>query len=190
MSAEIVPSDLTQRPPRRMRARLGGFVLLPRILDKGRATLPGKNGVYNYNSPTDQYLVRFLGLDLEALLKELAKGKGDGEILEWVLANSKAPRMPWEADAWSAYIEKRGPDSDAETLTGFAEYIGQQVADEDFVIVHGRFSDFGLPVSWIAADILGIKDGILLEHWDVIQDEASRQQSKSGLPMFGGKFSG
>jgi len=64
------------------------------------------------------------------------------------------------------------------------------VADGDFVIVHGRFSDFGLPVSWIAADILGIKDGILVEHWDVIQDEASRQQSKSGLPMFGDKFSG
>ena len=51
-----------------MRSRLGGFVLLPRILDKGRATLAGKNGEYNYNSPTDQHLVRFLGLDLEALL--------------------------------------------------------------------------------------------------------------------------
>jgi Domain of unknown function (DUF5069) len=46
-----------------MRARLGGFVLLPRILDKGRATLAGKNGEYNYNSPTDQHLIRFLGLD-------------------------------------------------------------------------------------------------------------------------------
>jgi predicted SnoaL-like aldol condensation-catalyzing enzyme len=67
---------------------------------------------------------------------------------------------------------------------------GTIVADGDFVIVHGRFSDFGLPVSWIAADILGIKDGILVEHRDVIQDEASRQQSKSGLPMFGDKFSG
>jgi predicted SnoaL-like aldol condensation-catalyzing enzyme len=67
---------------------------------------------------------------------------------------------------------------------------GTIVADEDFVIVNGRFSDFGLPLSWIAADILGIKDRILVEHWDVIQDEASRQQSKSGPPMFGDKFSG
>jgi hypothetical protein len=79
MSTPIAPSDLTQRPPRSMRARLGGFVLLPRILDKGRATLVGKNGEYNYNSPTDQHLVRFLGLDLEALLKELANGKADGK---------------------------------------------------------------------------------------------------------------
>ena len=84
-----------------MRQHLGGFVLLARILDKGRAKLANKNGEYNYNSPTDQHLVRFLGLDLEALLKELAKGKGDGEILEWVLASAKTPRAPWEIEAWS-----------------------------------------------------------------------------------------
>ena len=125
MSTPIAPSDLTQRPPRSMRARLGGFVLLPRILDKGRATLAGKNGEYNYNSPTDQHLIRFVGLDPEALLKELAAGKGDGEILQWVLTNAKTPRSPWEIQTWSAYFDSRGPDSDAETLTGFAEYIGQ-----------------------------------------------------------------
>ena len=62
------------------------------------------------------------------------------------------------------------------------------VADGDLVIVHGRFSGFGAPVNWIAADILRIKDGILVEHWDVIQDEATRQQSKSGNPMFGDSF--
>ena len=65
---------------------------------------------------------------------------------------------------------------------------GVIVAEGDFVIVHGRFSGFGRPVNWIAADILRIKDGILVEHWDVIQDEASREQSKSGLPMFGDVF--
>jgi hypothetical protein len=69
--------------------------------------------------------VRFLGLDLEALLNELATGKADGEILEWVQAHAKTPRDPWEIEAWSAYMEKRGPDSDAETLSGFAEYVGQ-----------------------------------------------------------------
>jgi predicted SnoaL-like aldol condensation-catalyzing enzyme len=65
---------------------------------------------------------------------------------------------------------------------------GTIVAEGDFVIVHGRFSDFGLPVNWIAADIVRIKDGVLVEHWDVIQDEATRASSKSGLPMFGEKF--
>jgi predicted SnoaL-like aldol condensation-catalyzing enzyme len=65
---------------------------------------------------------------------------------------------------------------------------GTIVAEGDFVIVHGRFSNFGRPVNWIAADIVRIDDGILVEHWDVIQDEAKREQSKSGNPMFGNKF--
>jgi len=66
---------------------------------------------------------------------------------------------------------------------------GTVVADGDFVILHGRFSGMGFqPVNWIAADILRIKDGIFVEHWDVIQDEATKQQSKSGLPMFGASF--
>jgi predicted SnoaL-like aldol condensation-catalyzing enzyme len=65
---------------------------------------------------------------------------------------------------------------------------GTIVAEGDFVIVHGRFSDFGAPVNWIAADIVRIQDGILVEHWDVIQDEATEEQSKSGVPMFGKTF--
>jgi predicted SnoaL-like aldol condensation-catalyzing enzyme len=65
---------------------------------------------------------------------------------------------------------------------------GVIVADGDFVIVHGRFSGFGQPVNWIAADILRIENGILVEHWDVIQDEATQEQSKSGKPMFGDEF--
>ena len=65
---------------------------------------------------------------------------------------------------------------------------GTIVSDGDLVIVHGRFSGL-LPVNWIAADILRIEDGLLAEHWDVIQDEATKGESKSGLPMFGESFS-
>jgi predicted SnoaL-like aldol condensation-catalyzing enzyme len=65
---------------------------------------------------------------------------------------------------------------------------GTIVAEGDFVIVHGRFSGFGAPVNWIAADIVRIQHGILVEHWDVIQDEATKEQSKSGAPMFGKTF--
>jgi len=65
---------------------------------------------------------------------------------------------------------------------------GTIVAEGDYVIVHGRFSNLGLPVNWIAADIVRIEDGILVEHWDVIQDEATEAQSKSGAPMFGKIF--
>jgi predicted SnoaL-like aldol condensation-catalyzing enzyme len=65
---------------------------------------------------------------------------------------------------------------------------GTIVAEGNFVIVHGRFSSFGLPVNWIAADIVRTEDGVLLEHWDVIQDEVTQEQSKSGQPMFGRTF--
>jgi predicted SnoaL-like aldol condensation-catalyzing enzyme len=64
---------------------------------------------------------------------------------------------------------------------------GPIVADGEWVIVHGRFSGSG-PQALVAADILRIKDGILVEHWDVLQDEATEEQSKSGRPMFGDAF--
>ena len=65
---------------------------------------------------------------------------------------------------------------------------GLVVAEGDFVILHGRFSRLGLPVNWVVVDILRIEGGILAEHWDVIQDEATQEQSKSGRPMFGESF--
>ena len=65
---------------------------------------------------------------------------------------------------------------------------GLIVAEGDFVIVHGRYSNTGLPANWIVADIVRIENGVLAEHWDVIQDEAMPEQSKSGLPMFGNDF--
>jgi predicted SnoaL-like aldol condensation-catalyzing enzyme len=65
---------------------------------------------------------------------------------------------------------------------------GMIVAEKDFVIVHGRFSGFGQAVNWIAADIVRIRDGVLVEHWDVIQDEATEEQSVSKRPMFGTTF--
>jgi predicted SnoaL-like aldol condensation-catalyzing enzyme len=67
---------------------------------------------------------------------------------------------------------------------------GTIAADGDFVLVHGRFSGFGAPANWIVVDILRVEDGVLVEHWDVIQDEATREQSKSGNPMFGNAFPG
>lgn len=65
---------------------------------------------------------------------------------------------------------------------------GLIMAEGDFVIVHGRYSNTGLPANWIVADIVRVENRVLTEHWDVIQDEATREQSKSGNPMFGNKF--
>jgi predicted SnoaL-like aldol condensation-catalyzing enzyme len=62
------------------------------------------------------------------------------------------------------------------------------VAEGDYVIAHGRFSGHGRPASWIAADVIRFEDGKLVEHWDVLQDEATQADSVSGLPMFGDRF--
>lgn len=117
--------DLTQRPPRSTRVRLGGYALLPRMLDKCRATIAGKNGEYHYNCPLDQHIVNFLGIDAEALKVEVATGKGDGEILEWINANAKNKHAAWEIAQWSQFQDNRGPDSDAETMAYFAEAVGK-----------------------------------------------------------------
>lgn len=119
MSTPLHAFDLTVRPPRSPRATLGGYVLLPRMLDKARATVAGTNGEYHYNCPLDQHILMFLGIDPDALLAQLKEGKGDTEILAWITENQKNKRTPWEIENWSAYQNRRGPDSDAETVKFF-----------------------------------------------------------------------
>ena len=117
----IQATDLTQRPPRSPRSRLGGYVILPRMLDKGRATLVGKNGEYHFNCPLDKHFVDFAGIDAEKLKEQLATGKGDGEILEWILANRKNKHGQHEINAWSDYQDYRGT-SDTESREFFNGY--------------------------------------------------------------------
>ena len=126
MTTASTAIDLTSRPPRSPRLRLGGFVLLPRLLDKGRAACAGKLGEYRFTGKgMDRHFYAFTGLTFEAVRDEIATGKGDGDLLAWVQANAPKPREPWEIAAWSAYHEKRPPDSDAETMTDFTEAVGK-----------------------------------------------------------------
>ena len=103
--------NLTERPPRSPRVRLGGFVILPRMLDKARATIAGTNGEYHYNCPLDQHFLSFAGIDPEALLAEIRTGKGDGEILEWIRENSFAKPSELLILDWSRWQESRVPAS-------------------------------------------------------------------------------
>lgn len=99
--------NLTLHPPRSPRVRLGGYAHLPRLLDKARAFLAGKNGAYNYNCPLDRHFFAFTGLDPEVMLAEIKKGGSDTQILAWVRESSK--RLPSEIHAWSAWLEQHGP---------------------------------------------------------------------------------
>ncbi len=105
----LASPDLTQHPPRSARVRLGGYVILPRCLDKGRATIAGKNGEYHFNCPLDQRFLQFAGIDAEALKAQLAAGKGDNEILEWISQNAKHQHSEFEIAAWSDFAERRVP---------------------------------------------------------------------------------
>jgi predicted SnoaL-like aldol condensation-catalyzing enzyme len=91
----------------------------------------------------------------------------------------------------SAHIEP-GRDGLFDLIRGAPDSLRYEhqliVAEGDYVIAHGRFSGNGRPVAWIAADVVRVEDGRLAEHWDVLQDEASKAESRSGLPMFGDRF--
>jgi hypothetical protein len=126
MSTLTSAPNLTQRPPRSPRVRLGGYVLLPRVIDKGRASLGGKLGEFRFDGTgIDRHFYNFAGIDFEAFKAELAKGGGDSEILAWVSVNAKHSRQPWEIAAWSNYQEGRSADSDAETLAFFATAVSK-----------------------------------------------------------------
>lgn len=112
--------DLRLRPPRSPRVRLGGYVILPRMLDKGRATIAGQNGEYQYACPIDEHFLSYTGIDPDQLKEELVAGKGDAKILEWIQANARHNHPPWEIAQWSSYFEARAP-SDCETREYFNE---------------------------------------------------------------------
>ncbi len=135
--------DLTQHPPRSPRVRLGGYVLLPRMIDKGRAELAGKNGAYHYNCPLDQRLLTFAGVDADAFKAEIAKGKGDGELLAWFQANQKHKRSDFEIAQWSAFRESVAP-SDNESR----EYVSKSIADAGLA----EREDLGTWFEWLDAD--------------------------------------
>ena len=111
--------DLTQHPPRSPRVRLGGYAMLARVIDKGRATLVGKHGDYKYGNPMDQHFLTFTGIAKEALLEQIKTGAGDWELLKWVNANASPKRGPHEVRAWAAHFEMM-PVGDADDLEWYA----------------------------------------------------------------------
>ena len=102
------------------------------------------------------------------------------------------------ATFWSeAYIQhsahiapgRKGLFDLVKSLPGTLRYENARIlAEGDYVMLHGRFTGNGAPRALVAADVLRIADGLLAEHWDVLQDEVTQEESKSGLPMFGSSF--
>lgn len=101
--------DLTKFPPRSPRVRLGGYVQLPRLIDKARAVIAGKNGDFHYNCPIDQRFFAFTGVNPDAFLAEVKAGKSDSELLAFVESSATPKRHASEIVAWSTWFENLTP---------------------------------------------------------------------------------
>ncbi|HEY0944524.1 MAG TPA: DUF5069 domain-containing protein [Opitutaceae bacterium] len=122
--------DLTQHPPRSPRVRLGGFVHLPRLLDKARAFSAGKQGDYIYPCPLDKRFFDFTGISSDALLATVKSGKCDTEMLTWVQENASPKRTPYEVEAWSRWMESQSP-GDPKRHAHFSEEITRLAPGRD-----------------------------------------------------------
>ncbi len=118
MLSPMKTTDLTQHPPRSPRVRLGGFTILPRVLDKARATVAGLAGEYKFNNPLDTLLFGFTGVEASDFLTQVRAGAGDLEMLTWLAA--RAGKLPHEIAAWSEWTQTyAGHDVETRTwLTG------------------------------------------------------------------------
>jgi hypothetical protein len=104
-------SDLTQHPPRSPRVRLGGFVHLPRLIDKARAHVAGTGGDYRYDCGMDQHFWAFTGIKARDFIKPVRAGRSDSQLLAWVLKHGRPHRTQAEIVQWSAWFEQRAPSA-------------------------------------------------------------------------------
>jgi len=103
--------DLTRHPPRSPRARLGGYIYLPRLIDKARAVAGGRAGDYHFGCPFDRRFFAFTGIEAEAFMAEVKSGRGDGELLAYIHAQARPARAAHEIVAWSNWLDQLVPTS-------------------------------------------------------------------------------
>lgn len=135
-------TDLTRRPPRSPRVRLGGFTILPRVLDKARATIAGTQGEYKFNNPLDTLLFGFAGVEADAFLAKVRGGAGDFEMLEWFAGQAR--KSPHEIEAWSSWTATYvGNDVETrEWLTGRIKHLDARRTDIGFVFDYLDLDDY------------------------------------------------
>ncbi len=133
--------DLTRHPPRSPRVRLGGFVHLPRLLDKTRAVLAGRQGDYLFPCPLDERFFAFTGIAAEAFLAAVRAGHNDTAMLAWVRAQLRPARTAQEILAWSAALEASGADNVRRHTTIAADITRFAAARDD---VHTAFDRLDL----------------------------------------------
>jgi len=130
MPIDLSTPDLTQFPPRSPRVRLGGYVMLPRSIDKARAKAAGKNGEYLFPNPMDKWLLEFIGVSPEDFLAFVAQGKSDTAILAWINATAAPRRAAWEITAFSSWLENLAA-GDVRRHRMFADQLAEHAPERD-----------------------------------------------------------
>jgi Domain of unknown function (DUF5069) len=110
--------DLTKEAPRSPRTRIGDYALMPRMIDKGRATLNGSVGEYHFACPLDQMLFTYKGVQADDVKAVLASGASDDEILSWFNGHGAAKSTD-ETKTWSTSVESYSPHVDPEKREWF-----------------------------------------------------------------------
>lgn len=111
--------DLTKEAPRSPRIRFGGYALMARMIDKGRATLNETNGEYHFACPLDQMLFSFKGVATDDVKTVLASGAADNEVATWFNEHGTSKSAD-EIKAWSDSVQAIRPYDDPEKKEWFA----------------------------------------------------------------------
>jgi hypothetical protein len=112
--------DLSREAARSPRVRIGGYVLMARMIDKGRATINGTNGEYHFDCPVDNMLFSFKGVKGDDVRQVLASGASDEEILAWFNQHG-TPKTDAEIKAWSVGTEASRPYDNPEKREWFTD---------------------------------------------------------------------
>jgi hypothetical protein len=132
-AVNLAAPDLTRHPPRSPHTRLGGYVHLPRLIDKARAKAGGRIGDYHYPCPFDKRFFGFTGLNADVFLAQVKTGRSDSELLAYVNAKGRPKRHPSEIGAWSQWMEQLTPSS-PEARTFFTEVHAKNAAHREDIV--------------------------------------------------------
>jgi hypothetical protein len=116
--------DLTKEAPRSPRKRIGGYVILGRTLDKGRALIGGNIGEYHFDCPLDNMLFGFKEVKGDEVKKLLESGASDEDVATW-LDSHGAKKSADEVKAWGDGLEAFKPYDNPEKKDWFVDMCKQ-----------------------------------------------------------------
>lgn len=110
--------DLSKEAPTSPRVRVGGYAILARMADKGRADINGTTGEFHFDCPLDNYLFGFKGVQGSDVRKELENGATNEDIAKWLDSHGE-PKTEEEKKAWSDAVEAARPYDNPEKKDWF-----------------------------------------------------------------------